>query len=231
MTCMICDPTIERHVVLGDHLSTNSATPVLIDGALADARCPTCGSRARHRALAALLHRAAPFLQRNARVLLIGASKPERTICARHFSGWRHVSLMGAHDDPSCELGVDITRFESDSKFDYVFAWGIFDYIPETESALRALAAALAPGGALIFYIMPYRLTREIETMEVVHRNALKTESYAPSGPSTGIPHCRFNPDTLQRWLSEAGLVPTIVQIQDDSSPMLLDVFVGRKAR
>jgi SAM-dependent methyltransferase len=229
MSCMICNQEIERRVAVGGTQWTDRALPVLIDGELADARCSACGSRARHRALAALLSRSAPFLRKTANVLLIGASKPERRICGKYFDRWRHVSLMGTHDDPECEVGVDITKFESATKLDYIVAWVIFDYIPDTEAAFQALARSLAPGGLLIFYIMPYRLTRDVETVEVVHRNALKYESYAPGGDTTGIPHCRFNPDALLRWLGEAGLTPALVQIQDESSPMLLDVFVARK--
>lgn len=111
----------------------------------ANASCPSCGARERHRLQWLFLRDRSDLFHRPNRVLHMA---PEPCL-ARHLAGKPGIQYVTADRDPaSGAVCVDITSMAfADDSFDVILCSHVLEHIPDDASALAGLHRVLRPGG------------------------------------------------------------------------------------
>jgi glycosyltransferase involved in cell wall biosynthesis len=192
--------------------------------------CPHCSSRARTRTGRVL--QAKHLRNLSGRVLMVSESLAEVRHLKKRYAQVTHVALQGDFGDPNILTGVDITQMPQlgDERFNVFWACVVLDYIPELEAAAREGYRVLAPGGEMVFFIMPYRLVDDGTGCVVKHMNALAHEKYAQQGGAeTGIPDCRFGVAYVLEVFRDAGFAIRRQFVFDQLSRTSQSWFIAQK--
>jgi ubiquinone/menaquinone biosynthesis C-methylase UbiE len=197
--------------------------------------CKSCGSRPRLRSLAPLLPEILAPL-RSARIkddlplLSFAMTTGERKLLETVFPKFKSVSLYGNYGSEH-ESGVDardLSRFPADT-FAGHFSVLLFDYFEEHDAALKEAYRVIAPGGLLITHIAQYRLSDDMTPATTV-RVIQSRQGYMDYVPKeVGLPDVKVG----RRWfldaLRRAGFQTRWVQVEDLSTGLFLDWFIGVK--
>ncbi len=182
--------------------------------------CPDCESRPRTRTIPAVLGRLA-LEQARLPLLAFAVTTKEATALRPRFPVLKSVSLHRTYGSEH-ESGIDardLSRFAPDS-FDGHFSSLLFDYFEEHELALAEAYRVIAPGGALVTHIAPFRLSDDDDASPHTHGTVLEEE----------FPAVSVGRGWFLRAVAGAGFGPIWIQALDTSSGEALDWFVGLKS-
>ncbi len=197
--------------------------------------CKDCGSRARLRSMAPLVHenltsRLSVNPALDLPLLAFAMTGAEKKFLATVFPRFKSVSLFGNYASDH-ESGVDmrdLSRYVPES-FSGVFGCLLFDYFPEHEQALRECFRVIAPGGIFFTHIAPYRLVDG--DAPPLQKGAIKSRAgyfdYLPD--KTELPDVTVGRDWFLAALRRVGFEPALVRVKDAAPGVVSEWFVGIK--
>lgn len=192
-----------------------------------DQNCRGCGSRARIRALHAVVQALGAELgQGPTQLPLLGFAMTgdERQVLRQVFTAFKSVSLFGNYG-PAHELGVDardLSRYAADS-FAGHFGSLIFDYFEEHPRALAEAFRVIAPGGVLLTHIAPYRLTPDLAPVRI-DTHIQQRQGYFDYVPKdVSLPSIKVGRDWFVAEMLRAGFEVTLAQVEDVASGIVID--------
>lgn len=202
--------------------------------------CQDCGSRARTRSMAPLLHNViGPALSVPATathpLLAFSLSILERKLLEPVFPHIKSVSLFGnygANNGLSHEIGVDMRQMSryGVSSFSGVFCSLIFDYFLEHDDALNECARVLVDGGIFVTHIAPFRLVDG--DAAPIRKGAIKSKKgyfeYLPD--EADLADVCVGREWFLSAMRRAGLEGQIHRVRDRCG-LISDWFVGIKKK
>lgn len=113
-----------------------------------NARCPRCGSKARHRLIWLYLQNETNLLRDRLTLVHFAAEKALR----RRFASLPNLHyVIAGLEDASVTLRTDVTQIACrDRSADVILCSDVLEHVPEDKKAMRELARILKPGGYAI---------------------------------------------------------------------------------
>jgi hypothetical protein len=201
--CNICNEKIAQQLVAGTYINNQQK---FVEAKL-DRWCPVCTSRRRQRYGHYIIMR--DFFDKKGKCLTISCDATDAKLLNKKYE-ILNVSLYGKQGG-TCVTGVDITKphkILKENEFDLVYCTCVFDFIENMKAGFSLIHKYLKPGGAFLFYIMPYRLTEDAQKVVVKTYNARPDFSFPekqPKGKISGVPNLTVGKKWVINALKEVG--------------------------
>lgn len=196
--------------------------------------CPSCGAKARQRALPAALERVRalidPALAARLPLLTFALVVPEKRCLDRLFASFRQVSLFGGYgkDNMTGVDARDLSRF-GDESFSGTFSVGLYDYFPEHDQALAEAFRVTAPGGIFLLLILPARLRPGMRPPVVEHLIEGRADYYEYLPQGTTLSSVSVGRGWFLEAMRRAGFEADSFTVTDPATGIVNTWFLGRK--